>query len=230
VIVDSSKKPDTGFPIGLGVLALIMFVLFGPWPLLLVGALILIAGLASLTGRVFFGFRKLATKTFRRLFESKQEKQRRMLADLDRRLRDDGEPRTEHLLRKLSHLYQALEKDIQDGTLTVAATEVLASVDRMNKLCIEHLDESHRLWEEAQADPYVAEVKLKQRETLIQEVNKSVEHLEGIVAQLHEQSMNRDRRKLKRLRDELDENLEVAKRVEERTEELVEPSGTFEIE
>lgn len=223
VIVDATKKPDTGFPIGLGVAALFVALMFGLGPLLpLVAILVLVAGLASFAGRLFWGFRRLATKTFQRLFESKKARQQRMLDDLDRRLRNDGEPRTQHLLRTLSHLYQTLEQDIQDGTLTVAATDVLESVDQINDLCIEHLDESHRLWEAAQADPYVAKVKLQQRKALIDEVAESVDYLEGIVAQLHERSVNRNRKELKRLRRELDETLDVAKRVEQRTDDLVE--------
>ncbi len=227
-VVRTAKSKDTGFPIGIGIALLIAAVTLNMSPILmallpLVGAILLVAGIGSLTTRLFRGLRRFATGTFKRFFESNKSKQQRQLAELEQRLIHDGEPRTEYLLRKLSQLYDRLQKDVQSGELTFVAKEVLANVDRVNTLCIDNLDESHQLWEQALASPHLRESKLTQREAVIQEVVESVQHLETVVHRLQEQSLNRNRMKLKQLRTELDETLDVARRVEERTAAITRP-------
>jgi hypothetical protein len=230
VVIDNSKKPDTGFPIALGLAALIAAMMLGGGLFLPLVALIVI-GVAggTLLSRVFSGFKKLAGRVFRRFFESHQARQERLLEELHKKLRGDNDPRTHKLLRALSQLYKSLEKDIKEGNLTYAAREVLESVDEVFKVCVEHLERSYALWEMARVGDYASKRMLEEREHLISEVETSVEHLEGVVSKLHERELNRDKSELKSLRNELDETLRVAQRVEERTEELDDVDGQYEL-
>jgi predicted nuclease with TOPRIM domain len=97
------------------------------------------------------------------------------------------------------------------------------SVDRMFHVCIDHLRESYQLWRTAQRMTGKSqENTLRQRAELIQEVEQSVSHLEQTIDQLQTVTTKRSKSELSRLREELDETIRVAKRVEQRTEELVE--------
>ena len=131
-------------------------------------------------------------------------------------------------MSQLWHLYKALEKDVKAGDIPAAAHGVMDSVDRMFHVCVDHLRQSYKLWQSAQQTTGRSrENTLRQREELIQEVEQSVSHLEQTIDQLQTVSSKRSKSELARLREELDETIRVAKRVEQRTEELMEKPKSY---
>jgi hypothetical protein len=231
-VIEVSKAPQSSIPITVGVIALVVGMMIGPFGfglLSLAGLMAVVAGIGFAVRKLLKGFAKLTNSAYETFFESQQTKQLRALHDLDRRLQRDDDSRTHSLLRQLWHLYQTLERDIHSGKLNYGAHDVLAKVDDMFRVCVDHLEMSYQLWEMARRqEGVIARQKLQQREELIQEVHASVDHLEQVISQLEESAMERNTGELKRLREELDESMRVAKAVEERTAELEQRSKSFE--
>ena len=231
-VIEASRAPESSFPVGLGLF--LLFLAFAT-PLTsiflpLVGTLAIMAGVGFAIRKLVKGFSKLTNSAYEKFFESQQAKQLKALRELDRKLQRDQDQRTHNLLRQLWHLYQTLEKDIKEGRLSYNAHEVLEKVDSMFRVCVEHLELSYQLWEMArrQKGSRQARQKLQQREELIQEVSASVDHLEKVVSKLEESAVERNTGELKRLREELEESMRVAKAVEERTSELEDVSKIYE--
>lgn len=221
-IYEAGKSPVSSVPVAVGLLVLFAGLIMGPFGFItLAGLLAVTAGVGFAVRKLLKGFSQLTNAAYETFFASQQEKQLRALRELDRRLQRDHDPRTHNLLRQLWHLYQELEKDVKSGKLDYGAHDVLEKVDKMFRVCVEHLQLTYQLWESArrQSD-FAARQKLQRREELIQEVHASVDHLEQVVERLGESAAERNTGELRRLRDELDESVRVAKAVEERTAEL----------
>lgn len=231
VIFESSSAPETSVPVAVGIFALLAGLMFGAGPFLtLAGLLAAMVGIGFFVRKMIFGFSRLTQSAYEAFFESRQARQDRALRELDRQLQRDHDPRTHNLLRQMWHLYKTLEKDVESGKIAYGSHEVLEKVDDMFQVCVEHLKLSYQLWEMARRlGGYAERQKLQQREELIQEVHASVDHLEKVVEQLHERTVERNASELKKLREELDETMRVAKAVEERTADLDGPSKIFEI-
>ncbi len=229
-IRDVSSAPETSVPVVLGVFALLAGLLFGAGPfMLLAGLLALAAGVGFFVRKMIVGFSKLTQTAYDNFFETQQARQDRALRELDRQLQRDHDPRTHNLLRQMWQLYKTLEEDVKSGKISYGAHEVLEKVDHMFQVCVEHLRLSYQLWEMGRRmDGSAGRQKLQQREELIQEVHASVDHLEKVVEQLQERTVDRKSSELRKLRAELDETLRVAKAVEERTADLDAPSQVYE--
>jgi hypothetical protein len=222
VLLDLFASPLTLLPVVGGLTALLAsWATGGNAPLAFAGMVGILGGVGMFATRMVFGLEKLTRKAYDYALEKQQKHQNEMLLDLDRKLQNDHDPRTQYLLRQLWHLYQGLQKDIKAGKITVAAHQVLESVDQMFRVCVEYLRESYDLWELAERVGKTArQSTLAQREELIQEVERSVVHLEQTLDQLQTVATSRSKSELSRLRAELDETIDVARRAEKRTSAL----------
>ena len=229
-VFEATKSPSSSIPLAAGIMILLATLMMGPFGILsLAGLLAMLTGVGFAVRKIFHGFSKLTNTAYEQFFETQQAKQLRALRELDQQLQRDNDHRTHNLLRQLWVLYQTLEEDIKSGKLNYGAHDVLEKVDDMFRVCIDHLRLSYQLWEMARRqDGSIARQKLQQREELIQEVHTSVDHLEQVVSRLEESAVERNTGELKRLREELDESMRVAKAVEERTADL-DPEKIYEI-
>ncbi len=226
-IVDAFSKIDTSLPIVLGAIALIAVVVLSAGPILAVLALIaLLYGLGRFVWRGLAGLRQVAGQ-FQQMFESHATQQQRKLAALEAKLRLDRDSRTQELLVSLVQLRRSLEQDIQGGKFSVLTGDVLRHVDQVFNVCVEHLDMTYQLWQAAQGGPRDSSQKLRQREILIVEVEASVQQLQAILDHLHQRVVGSKTDELRRLRAELDQTIRIAKRVEQRTDELLHPPDAF---
>lgn len=222
-VVDAWSKFDSWLPIGLGIAALVAAIVFAGGPIMILLAVIALTfGISRFVWRAWVGFRQV-TRGFQKMFLSKQEQQQHRLIELENKLRADQDPRTHTLLNSLTQLRQSLEQDIPQANFSVLKGDVLQRVDQMFMVCLQHLEETHQLWQSAQGDKFAGPQKLAQRELLIEEVQACVQQLEAIATHLRQRQVHRTTSELQRLRDELDETMRVAKRVEQRTDELLNP-------
>ncbi len=223
VYLDLFASPVSLLPIVGGLTALLAAWGVGGSPLLaFVGVAGIVGGIGLFASRLIFGLEKLTQRAYEYVVERQQRQQMEALHDLDKKLQGDQDPRTEQLLRRLWQLYTTLEKDVKDGKITVVAHEVLESVDRMFKVCVGYLERSYQLWDNAHTQRGDARQRtLKQRDTLVTEVEDSVQFLENKIDQLQNMNMGRSKSQLSALRAELDETIRVARRVEQRTEEMM---------
>lgn len=222
VLLDLFASPVTLLPVVGGLTSLLAgWALGGSAPLTFGGIVGILGGVGMFVSRMIFGLEKLTQKAYDYSVEKQQKRQMESLLNLDRKLQNDHDDRTHNLLRQLWHLYQGLQKDIQEGKITVAAHQVLESVDQMFEVCTNYLRESYDLWELSERVGGTARQNTRaQREELISEVQQSVEHLEEMLGKLQTAANRRNRSELAQLRAELDETIEVAKRAEERASAL----------
>lgn len=152
-------------------------------------------------------------------------------AELDRlyrELAEDGDPRTEALLKDLRTLTKALMIEPSE-TLAVSAFDILSDVDKLFQRSVDYLQESLTLWhtaEEVQRASIRDEL-LKQRETLIVEVEKSLENLGSVLGSVKRAAVSSsDGRQLEDLREELSARLKIAEEVEDRMKSMRQSSTT----
>lgn len=141
--------------------------------------------------------------------------------DLDRlylELQKDGDPRTEMLLKDLRTLTKALMSE-QSDSLAINAFDIVSDVDKLFQRSVDYLKESLDLWRTADnmERESIKQQLLTQRETLISEVEKSLENLGTVLGSMKKAAINaRDGRQLAELREELSSRLKIAEEVEEK--------------
>lgn len=222
---DAWSKLDSGLPIGLGVAALVAALVFAAGPVLILLAIgLLVFGIGRFAWRAWSGLQQVS-RGFRKMFASQQTRQNLRLQELHDKLRSDSDPRTHTLLQSLTEVRQSLEEDIPRANFSTLRGDVLQRVDQTFTVCLHHLELTYELWQSAQRDSLGRAQKLAQRETLIEEVRASVQQLQDIASHLHHRQVDHKTSELRRLRDELEETMRVAKRVEQRTDELLGPRG-----
>ncbi len=165
--------------------------------------------------------------------EAAQEKERK-LDDLEQRLKQDKDPRDEKLLRQLREIYQRFRDDTTWVTRISqqSAVEITNKVEKLFSGCIITLERSLNLARAAgkMTTKDGRKTTVDARERLLAEVAQSIQQMaqavDGVLAMgLHEQSTA----DLARIRQELDESLNVAKRVEERMQTMEQELGSRDV-
>jgi hypothetical protein len=170
----------------------------------------------------------------RRAYESLEAdaaaEKEKQLDNLYHRLRQDKDPRDEKLLKQLREVYQRFRGDTNwVGRLSQqSAIEITNKVEKLFSGCIMTLERSLDL--AAAAGKMTTKdgrrTALDSRERLLEEVAQSIDQMaqtiDGVLAMgLQEQSAA----ELARIRQELDESLNVARRVEERMQSIEQELG-----
>jgi hypothetical protein len=184
------------------------------------GLAALLAGLGVQFTRLMFGAPTAMQRAVADMQKESQEATRRRLDDLDRRLLADRDPRTETYLRELRALVDAF-RTTPGWTERLTATstfDIVSGVEELFAECVRSLEKTLELWHAAAKLPSDTARRplLDRREQLIEEVRKSVDHISRILASV--QSLDRQdasTAEMTRLREELENSLAVAKRVDE---------------
>jgi hypothetical protein len=227
-------SPLTVVPFMLG-----MTTLAASWAMNWQPALGLFAGLAGALGAVgsFFSQMFLRGDQVTReaaadLAREENEARQKSLDELDRRLTTaDDDPRPETALRELRALVRAFEdSDGTDWSLNSRSVfDVHSMVSQLFDQCVQSLQQTDRLWQTAQQlhTPAARKPILQQREKIIDEVQASIKQLSQTLATLQTlDSGTGSNAELKRMREELDQSLAVAKTVEERVNALVKDAAS----
>ncbi len=186
-----------------------------------VGICGLLGGVGAVATRWILSLDDISKRALKEIQDEAAFEREAALDELDRQLRQDEDERTEESLRALRELYGAFRKDTgwADGLGSKVAFEMATKVERLFQGCLDSLRRSLDLWRRAEnmRTTKARDTILGNREKLIVEVEKSIEQLERTVDGVQALAVNRDGSEdLARIRRELDESLEVAKRVEER--------------
>lgn len=227
VLLDLVAAPSTLIPAALGASSLLVSLAADGNT-----ALWAFAGIAGLLGsmgvlatRWIYGADAIMRRAHESLTRADQQAKDRELDELDRRLRTDKDPRPEACLADLRALRDGFQNDAtwSAGVGPRSSQEIANKVEKLFQACIISLRRSHDLWETASrmrtAD--ARQSALEQRERLVEEIRASVKQLaktiDGVRAMSLQQKQDQD---LSQVRQELDESLEVARRVEERMQSL----------
>ncbi|MGE0608388.1 MAG: hypothetical protein AB7O62_14930 [Pirellulales bacterium] len=227
VFADLLGHPATVLPAVAGMTALLASwagVIDSPWwPFW--GIAGLLAGAGIMASRWIFGSEKILHRAFDSLQEDALKDEKKLLDQLDRRLRQDNDPRPEEALRQLRQLYEGFRGDRgwQDALPERSTLEIGNKVEKLFKACIITLSRSQDLWETSQkmATANGRQSALAQREELVKEIRESVRQLARTIDGVQSlQVQLRQDDNLAQIRQELDESLEVARRVEQRMQNL----------
>ena len=203
-----------GLTLGMGVWALAL----EPGITLAASVILLLISAGVYLNRLIFGwnnnYEQIVTE-----FREKMEKNRDK--DLDKLYRDlskDGDARTESLLKDLRTLTKALLNE-QTDALAVNAFDIISDVDKLFQRSVDYLRESLELWQTAEKmeRESIKNELLKQREVLIEEVEKSLENLGNVLGTMKKTAVNAgSKQHLADLRKELNNRLQIAEDVEKK--------------
>jgi len=204
------------------------------WALSLPSGLGLFAGLAGILGSAGVYLTRLILddgKTARAVLADEELGEQRaaqaVLDDLDRRLvAADSDPRPETALRDMRALLRAFDEFAgkTDSLNAPAVIEVRSRVQQIFNQTVRSLEQTLRLGDTAKQLSMAAARTplLQQRENIIADVEACTKQLGDTVAALQTLgSSARSNNELSRLRDELDQSLQIASRVEDRLNSLL---------
>jgi hypothetical protein len=176
--------------------------------------------------RVVTGSENVAKQVLEDMEKEAVRQRERTLDDLDRKLSADGDSRTEKCLRDLRALAGAFQRDkAWLSTLNTRSTfDILSGVEQLFMRCVQYLEKTLQLWYTARdmSTPEARDVILAERERILEDVTASIRQLGKILAGIQRLGVSEGEAgsDLARIRDELDQSLEVAKAVEKRMKDL----------
>jgi hypothetical protein len=190
-----------------------------------VGLASVAVGVGALATRVIFKLEDLTREAYGEITSATAREAEARLDALHARLEGDRDPRTETTLESLRSTYRELQEQLRRETNLPRAQllEVSRNADRLFHSCVESLERTLALWQAGQTMS-TAEARreaMARRERLLKEIQASADHLAKILDGVRSLGLeSRDGQQLAILRGELDESLTVARRVEERMQDI----------
>jgi len=224
VLLDVFGHPLTLLPLVAGTACFILSWAFG-WPAVLTlgGVFGWLIGGGSAVTRLATSGDKLLEKQRQYEHEAKLEEERVTLGALDKRLVKDRDSRTQTCLREIRKLFDILRDDVREGKVSGSGYRLLETVEALFHACVELLEESADLYEtyKAMEKGTTARQRMKeQRGEKVQKCLDTTEHLREAIKQFHELKSKHSGTNIDKLREELDRQIEVARRVGRSTAEL----------
>jgi len=190
-------------------------------------------GLGVFCTRLLMGSEKVSKAVIEDMQKEAHKKREKNLDNLDSRLARDGDSRTESCLRDLRALAKGFRKVQKSGADVGVhdAFSIASGVEELFSRSVSLLEQTLELHETARsmATEEARKPVLKRRERIVQDVTESISQLGKVLAGVQAlRSGENVQSDLARIREDLDQRLAVAKRVEERIrtlEEQIEPSG-----
>ena len=222
VYLDLFASPYNLLPIAGGLTSLMASWAVGGDPTMtMVGIGGVLAGIGVTASRLIWGLENLTEKAYGYQIDKEQKERERRLNELDSKLTRDRDPRTQGCLRELRLLYGSLQKAAEKGKISTASYEIMEGVGKVFEQCKRQLEHSHSLWETAREMRGPArDSMLSQRDEIIQEVVATVVDVGAMVDNYLLNESRKNQSELSKVRRELDESIEAARRAEERTAEL----------
>lgn len=221
VLLDLFVSPWTLVPIIGGLSAwMVSWGLDGVTALNLAGLAGVVIGSGIQATRLIFGIEDLTADAQKYLEEQEEEEQNKRLDALQRRLLRDGDPRTQDCLKTLRLLHASFHKDAAaDGSPITLALR--GKVDELFHESVAQLERSFDLFHKARQLPRRAGGPLlEKRRQAVDEVVVTINHLSETIAHYHDSRLKKEAEGLARLRSELDETVEMARRAEARMDDL----------
>ena len=195
-----------------------------------IAVLIGLAGTLASAGTFLTKFILGRDDRVKQLVEASRDKakrdKRKALDHFHHRLTMDGDERTETAMQDLRSLRQAFRQldKIAPDLNRAMIEDIQQRSEELFQQCMSSLEKTLQLWKTADslASEMARKPILEQREKLVGDVVQTVEHMSRTLASVQGITSRSDGdARLQRLRGELDQSLEVAKKVEQRIDSLL---------
>ena len=224
IFKDIFLAPGVVLPIAGGAAACLVGAAGGPALLNVAGLIAIVVGLVWMAARATFGLDKIVAAAAAQEQADALRQREDRLADIGKKLRYDRDPRTDELFTLLKKAREDFDALADETRTVVRSLELRPKAHRLFWAAIDRLEDSseaHELAERLFGEE--RDAVLAQREVMLTEVRQTLEQLQRAVGQLREMSDNEGG--LATLRDELDQSLRVAARVDQRMREIEGPRG-----
>ena len=171
--------------------------------------------------RIFVGSEKITQAILAQLQQETKAAREQALDQLDEKLRQDGDPRTEKFLRDLRELIASFHAGYawtKDSAVPITLG-IMSGVEELFEGCVKSLERSWDLWQTADrmSTPEARQPLLEQRKRILADVQHSIKKLGQILAEMARLSVDQDTSEdLQRISAELDQELEIARSVDAR--------------
>ena len=222
VYLDLFASPYNLIPFAGGITALMAsWAINGDPTLTFAGIAGILGGLGVTASRLIWGLEGLTEKAYGYQVNKQQRDQEKRLDRLDNQLTQDRDPRTQTCLRELRLLYASLQEAAKKGNINTSSYEIIEGVGKVFDEAVKQLEHSHSLWETARKMHGPArDAMMSQRDEIIGDVVKTVVDVGAMVERYLLNETQRNKSELEKVRRELDESIEAARRAEERTAAL----------
>ena len=199
------------------------------------GLIAILAGVGVAATSFVFNHEEATSQAVKAIQEQARQVKENELDQLDALLvvaRGPQPDRDQSYLRELRVSYDHFLKDVEQGNLSEFVTEdIIKQIKDLFDGCIKSLSYSYDLWTNAsKVQGKAREDFLKDREAVIDEVGKSLERFNETIIGVRNLNLKSKQGDLGKLRQQLDDSLEVARRTEQRMAELEGGSyGSFRI-
>lgn len=187
----------------------------------LAGLVGVLGGVGWFATRFIFQLDGISEKAMQDLAEEALQKEEKHLNELQKRLANDRDPRTEQYLILLRENRTELERIARTPGIELRSLEIVKQARQLFWAASDQLDQSMKMYELAQnLNGAEKQGVLAQRERCLEEARESSEHLSDAIAtfrQFADKTLERD---MDTLQLELAESIRAAKRSEERMREL----------
>ena len=174
-------------------------------------------GVGSFLTRLFVGDERVAQKSINDLQQEQEQQQIHELDKLDEELARDRDPRTQQMLRDLRALVKTFKSADSDFT---SSLDITAGVEDLFTEGVRMLRKSLEFYRTAkEVNKSTRETILGQREEILEDVAKSIDQLGRLLTGIQQGDIL-DHSQQERIRQELRDNFDVAKKVRERMSEL----------
>ncbi|WP_145083936.1 hypothetical protein [Aureliella helgolandensis] len=194
-----------------------------------VAAIGVVGGLGWMVARTFLNVNEVTEAALAAQLEQRARVENAELDRLAAQLRSDRDHRTQDCLTLLRSLRAEFEEVAQQPGFAIRSAQVREQVGHVFEAATDQLRNSFRLWERAESlSGETRDRVLAEREAEIAELPPTVERIQKIVEQFRSLVRTENQVGLAEMQAELEANLRVAQRTEERMREIENPSAAHE--
>lgn len=212
ILLDLFVTPGTVIPATIGLSLLMMSGILGGLAAF-IGFCGLLISFGSLLTNLVFNMDKISKKAMREWRDRLAKEKDAALDELDRKLVRTRDPRDQTALRNLRTIYDSFSNDLKAGKISTGVSSgMLTQIDEIFDACVKQLERQYEIWEVTQKVSGNLKVKLNsQREEVLAEVEKSVENLADVIAEVRALKLKAQSGELEHLQTRLNSQLAAAK-------------------
>ena len=180
-----------------------------------------IGGVGWMLTRMVFKVEQITESVMQAELDRDLRRESAELDELAKKLRTDGDHRTQDYLTLLRAVRTDFEEAARRPDVRARSARIREQVSQVFQAAVEQLRESYRQWELSENLVGTSREKILQnRELTLKEIESTIDRLQHSVEQFKDLIASDQKVDLASMREELEETMRVAKRTEERMREL----------